>query len=60
MTASGGDQGSEQGRLDDLQERIDDVRESVNDGTEHDDEPRFIDSGTSGDEVVDDTIAPPG
>ena len=58
MTAPGGDQ--QQNRLDDLQERIDDVRESVNDGTELDDEPRFIDSGTEGDEVVDDTIAPPG
>ena len=58
MTAPGGDQ--QQERLDGLQERIDDVRESVNNGTELDDEPRFIDSGTEGDEVVDDTIAPPG
>jgi hypothetical protein len=50
----------EQDRLDDLQDRIDEVRESVNDGTELDDEPRFIDEGTEGEEVVDDSIAPPG
>lgn len=54
------DGGGEQERLDDLQERIDDVREFVNDGTALDEEPRFIDSGTEGDEVVDDSIAPPG
>ncbi|HVF32231.1 MAG TPA: hypothetical protein VM933_04250 [Acidimicrobiales bacterium] len=47
-------------QLDDLQRRIDSTRESVNDGTALDDEPRFIDQGTVGDEVVDDTIAPPG
>jgi hypothetical protein len=58
MTATGG--GPDQDRLDDIQERIDEVRESVNDGTELDDEPRFIDSGEVGEEVVDDTIAPPG
>jgi len=52
--------GGEQDRLDDLQERIDDVRESANEGTELDDEPRFIDRGTEGEEVVDDSIAPPG
>lgn len=52
--------GPDQERLDDLQDRIDDVRESVNEGTELDDEPRFIDAGTQGDEVVDDSIAPPG
>jgi hypothetical protein len=50
----------DQERLDELQERIDETRESVDDGTERDDEPRFIDSGTEGEEVVDDTIAPPG
>jgi len=55
-----GEGGPEQERLDDLQERIDATRESVNDGTALDDEPRFIDRGTEGDEVVDDTIAPPG
>lgn len=52
--------GPDQDRLDDIQERIDEVRESVNEGTELDDEPRFIDSGDEGTEVVDDTIAPPG
>jgi hypothetical protein len=52
--------GDQQDRLDDLQERIDDVREDVNDGTALDEEPRFIDQGTAGDEVVDDTIAPLG
>lgn len=57
MTGTGGD---EQDRLDDLQERIDTTRASVNDGTELDDEPRFIDPGTEGEEVVDDSIAPPG
>lgn len=51
---------NDQQKLDDIQERIDATRESVNDGTELDDEPRFIDHGTVGDEVVDDTIAPPG
>ena len=57
MSAPGG---PDQDKLDDLQERIDDVREFVNNGTELDDEPRFIDSGTEGEEVVDDSIAPPG
>ena len=51
---------TDQKKLDDIQERIDKTRESVNDGTALDDEPRFIDQGTIGDEVVDDTIAPPG
>ena len=51
--------GADQERLDELQERIDDVRKDVNDGTELDDEPRFIDSGSESD-VVDDTIAPAG
>ena len=55
MTAPGG---PEQERLDDLQERIDDVREFVNNGTDLDEEPRFIDDGTEGEEVVDDAIAP--
>ena len=55
MTAPGG---PEQERWDDLQERIDDVREFVNNGTDLDEEPRFIDDGTEGDEVVDDAIAP--
>jgi hypothetical protein len=55
MSAPGG---PEQERLDDLQERIDDVREFVNNGTDLDEEPRFIDDGTEGDEVVDDAIAP--
>jgi hypothetical protein len=51
---------TDQQKLDELQHRIDKTRESVNDGTELDDEPRFIDEGTVGNEVVDDTIAPPG
>lgn len=51
---------TDQQRLDDIQERIDETRKDVNDGTALDDEPRFIDQGTVGDEVVDDTIAPPG
>ena len=55
---TGGPGGPDQERLDDIQERIDEVRESVNDGTDLDEEPRFIDSGTEGDEVVDDAIAP--
>ena len=50
----------DQERLDGLQERIDEVRKDVNDGTALDEEPRFIDEGTVGDEVVDDSIAPPG
>ena len=50
----------DQKKLDDIQRRIDETRESVNDGTELDEEPRFIDDGTVGDETVDDTIAPPG
>ena len=56
--SAGSGAGPEQERIDDLQERIDDVRESVNDGTELDEEPRFIDDGNEGDEVVDDAIAP--
>ena len=44
-------------RLDRLGERIDEAREDL---PEEDDEPKFIDRGTIGDEVVDDTIAPPG
>ena len=55
---TGGPVGPDQERLDDIQDRIDEVRESVNDGTDLDEEPRFIDSGTEGDEVVDNTIAP--
>ena len=51
---------ADQQKLDDIQHRIDETRKSVNDGTELDDEPRFIDEGTIGEEVVDDTIAPPG
>ena len=51
---------TDQQKLDDIQDRIDETRESVNDGTELDDEPRFIDRGTVGEETVDDTIAPPG
>jgi hypothetical protein len=51
---------TDQKKLDDIQERIDATRKDVNDGTALDDEPRFIDQGTVGDEVVDDTIAPPG
>ena len=48
-----------QERLDEIQERIDDVRESVNEDTELDqDERRFSDDGTEGEEVVDDNIAP--
>jgi hypothetical protein len=48
-----------QEQLDDIQERIDEVRESVNEDTELDqDERRFSDEGTEGDEVVDDNIAP--
>jgi hypothetical protein len=48
-----------QERLDEIQERIDEVRESVNEDTELDeDEPRFSDDGTEGEEVVDDNIAP--
>ncbi len=54
------DADDQQERLDDLQDRIDATRKDVNDGTELDDEPRFIDQGTVGEEVVDDTIAPPG
>jgi hypothetical protein len=50
----------DQERLDDLQRRIDETRREVNEGTELDDEPRFIDEGTVGEETVDDTIAPPG
>ena len=49
----------DQERLDEIQERIDEVRESVNEDTELDeDERRFSDDGTEGDEVVDDNIAP--
>jgi hypothetical protein len=48
-----------QEQLDDIQERIDEVRESVNEDTELDqDERRFSDEGTEGEEVVDDNIAP--
>ena len=48
-----------QERLDDIQERIDDVRESVNEDSELDqDERRFSDDGTEGEEVVDDNVAP--
>jgi hypothetical protein len=48
-----------QERLDEIQELIDDVRESVNEDTELDqDERRFSDDGTEGEEVVDDNIAP--
>ena len=54
------DPDADQQKLDDLQQRIDKTRESVNDGTELDEEPRFIDQGTEGEEVVDDSIAPPG
>ena len=60
MSEQSGSGTPDQERLDEIQERIDETRESVNDGTALDDEPRFIDSGTEGDEVVDDTIAPPG
>ena len=48
-----------QERLDDIQERIDEVRESVNEDSELDqDERRFSDDGTEGEEVVDDNVAP--
>jgi len=59
----------EQERLDHLQEKIDAERadlqelaavEYVLPETGQGDEPRFIDEGTVGEEVVDDTIAPPG
>lgn len=52
--------GAEQERLDRLQEKIDEERADLAEHTGHDDEPRFIDEGTVGEEVVDDTIAPPG
>jgi hypothetical protein len=49
----------DQERLDDIQERIDEVRASVNEDSELDeDERRFSDDGTKGEEVVDDNIAP--
>ncbi len=48
----------DQQKLDDIQKRIDETRESVNEGTALDDDPRFIDEGTVGEEFVDDTIAP--
>jgi hypothetical protein len=52
--------GDEQERLDRLQEKIDHERADLAEQTGTDDEPRFIDEGTIGEEVVDDTIAPPG
>lgn len=45
-------------KLDQLGDRIDEVRKDAL--PEENDEQRFIDKGTIGDEVVDDTIAPPG
>lgn len=45
-------------RLDKLGERVDEVRKDAL--PEEDDEPRFEETGTIGDEYVDDAIAPPG
>ncbi len=47
-------------RLDALQEDIDQQRAELAQDEGRGDEPRFIDRGEVGDEVVDDTIAPPG
>ena len=44
--------------LDHLQKEIDDVRRAAD--PEHRDEPRYVDSGTVGEEYDDQTIVPPG
>ena len=51
--------GDEQERLDRLQEKIDAERAELRKES-GESERHFIDEGTIGDEVVDDTIAPPG
>jgi len=47
-------------RLDALQDDIDAQRAEIAEDEGKGDEPRFIDRGEVGEEVVDDTIAPPG
>lgn len=53
-TAAGDD------RLEALQADIDAQRAELAEAEGKGDEPRFIDRGDVGEEVVDDTIAPPG